>query len=105
MEETPTKGTLYDENANEVKEFSEWRQPLTPESPKSPLEPGERQCEAPNKSVCGVKDLSRLSRKRRTFVVTKNGRVCSRKRHEDKELASSHSDTKPRVTKKGSKFV
>lgn len=78
------------------KEFNEWRQPVTPESP-SPQDPREEiHSETISKSaVCGIKDLSRLSRKRRT----QNGRICSRKRSEEKSFSSTL-ETKPRLSRK-----
>ena len=82
------------------KEFNEWRQPVTPESP-SPQDPREEiHSETTSKSaVCGIKDLSRLSRKRRT----QNGRICSRKRSEEKSFSSTL-ETKPRLSRKGKYF-
>lgn len=78
---------------------NQWRQPVTPESPKAPLEFCEGQSETTSqqqqRSLCGVKDLSRLSRKRRTV---QNGRLCSRRRNEEKDLGPNV-DTKPRVSK------
>ena len=83
------------------KEFKEWRQPVTPESPNSPQDPrDEIHSETTSKSaVCGIKDLSRLSRKRRT----QNGRLCSRKRSEEKSLSSTL-EMKPRLPRKGKYF-
>lgn len=86
------------------KEFNEWRQPVTPESPKPPPELREGHSETTAKSaVCGIKDLSRLSRKRRTQLSAKNGRLCSRKRGEEKGFSPSL-ETKPRHPKKGKYF-
>ena len=84
------------------KEFNQWRQPKQPESPKSPEELKSNSPEhfVHNKSLNGVKDLSRLSRKRRTILSAKGARICSRKRGEDKSFGGSN-DIKQRVIKKG----
>ncbi len=84
------------------KDFNQWRQPKPPVSPKSSEELNSNSPEhsVQNKSVCSVKDLSRLSRKRRTLLSAKGTRICSRKRSEDKPFGSNN-DTKQRTIKKG----
>ena len=84
------------------KDFNQWRQPKPPESPKSPeeLKSNSPDHSVQNKSVCGVKDLSRLSRKRRTLLSAKGTRVCSRKRSDEKPFGANN-DIKPRTIKKG----
>ena len=102
MAKTSGEDNLHNIKNNVDKEFNEWRQPVPPKSPKSPPEFGEGHSEptVQAKSVCGVKDLYRLSRKRRTVLSARNSRLCSRRRNENKESVSN-AEAKPRITKKG----
>jgi hypothetical protein len=101
MAEVTNQDDLKVAEEGQNKDFIQWRQPKPPESPKSPeeLKSNSPEHSVQNKSVCGVKDLSRLSRKRRAFLSAKG----ARKRGEDKPFGSNN-DTKQRTIKKG-RFV
>ena len=102
MAKVSHEDNLKAEEDRHDKGFNQWRQPKPPESPKSPKELKSNSPEDPvqNKSLCSVKDLSKLSRKRRTLLSAKGVRNCSRKRGEDKTFGSKD-DTKQRTVKKG----
>lgn len=103
MAEITNEDKLTVSQDDQDKDFNQWRQPKPPESPKTPEEIKSNSAEyscVQKKNMCGVKDLSRLSRKRRAILSVKGARICSRKRSEDKPFGSGH-DSKPRTSKKG----
>lgn len=77
------------------KDFDHWRQPESPKEGK-PHSPGSVQ----DKSSAGLKDLSRLTRKRRCYLSAKGARLSSRKRIDDK-MSTPSSDMKTRFARKG----
>lgn len=91
--------TLDDE---QDKDFNQWRQPKPPESPKTPeeLKSNSPEQSVQNTSVCSVKDLSRLTRKRRALLSIKGPRVTSRKRNDDKPFGFNN-EAKQRTIRKG----
>jgi hypothetical protein len=102
MSKITNEGKLKVVDDGQDKDFNQWRQPKPPVSPKSPeeLKSNTSEHSVQNKSLCGVKDLSRLSRKRRALLSARGSRICSRKRNEDKPFGSGN-DTKQRTIKKG----
>ena len=102
MAKVSNENNLKAEEDGQDKGFNQWRQPKPPESPKSPEEliSNSPEDSVQNKSLCSVKDLSRLSRKRRTLFSATGARICSRKRGDDKTFVSKE-DTKQRTIKKG----